>query len=547
MTSICVQNLVSRWLISAVSILAIGFLSLAKAENINIMISPPRGGFGDTAVNLLMIERLSHFYKDTDTVVNVVYNRESEEQIQVLWPDFDPKKEKQIIRGIVFSKDTKAQELDYVITFSARHWAPKTLGKKTIGYYEYEELQTDVHGFFESVKNYQVKTPINMILNGSYMINTGITSGLYVLDGFRPEDFNKKTTFELLSKTNPSVVFSSEAKLGYAYTSSQPLAQQYVSAVEKWINQRNIEVVIVTNHDVTVTNPLVKIIKMKNLPFTLNQKIIKSSDIPILVTGDGSLSLAIEGRKPFFYALYAWKRFTPEVLRNTLKEKSKFFRTNRWALDLVSNLTSLDITGQRSYESEFLSVMENPQLQSELARIFDHLTKNNSLVSFVEKDIQFSKLIRGRENVFSAAVDSYVYVLWMRYRQSKDFNHFVSKIESELFNRQFDARQRIRQFLGMISIKDYPIEKFAKYFSDALTSDDFELRHAAKEVIIDLHASINLPELFLLLDDSGKKEVQRILRNIAGQDPYQWGGYANSASLTLSRISKTMCYQFYKK
>ncbi len=91
----------------------------ALALNVNILISPPRGGYGDTAANLLMIERLTHNFRDSDLNFEVLYLPSSAQQIHDLWPDFKMDGQRQLIRGLVFTPIRQAPPADFVVSFSA--------------------------------------------------------------------------------------------------------------------------------------------------------------------------------------------------------------------------------------------------------------------------------------------------------------------------------------------------------------------------------------------------------------------------------------------
>lgn len=469
--------------------------------------------------------------------------------MQTLLPDFnaDPEIESQIIRGLTFTTLEKAQMADVVVTFSSSGNAPEKLGRINLGYYEYEETRIALgdSGRREVVTDYYVKTPIHTLNESSYRINTGAGNGLYVSDGFRAEDHNKDLTLNLLRLLTPEVSFTQNSDLGYAYTSSKPLAQQYVNAVTIWAEKNGKETVVMTNHEVLSNSPLVKIIRMNNLPFSLNQKIIKSSTLPILVTGDGSLSIAIEGKKPFFYAMYAWKRFTADSLRQSFKKFSRYFRQNQPALDHVSSLFDLDITGNRNYENIFLEVMENPVLQKEISKTLEGIVKKDSLVGYIEKDINFSKLIDIPEGISKSTIHEGVRLLWLKHRQSKTTELFFEAVDKDLFNQKMDAKLRVEQFLGLIAIKDYSKEKFVAQFSKALVEGDYALKRYMSSIVVDLHSRLVMESLFHLMSKPAQHEITILLKNIAAQDPMQWGGFTHMAQKTLKNIEAISCRKFY--
>jgi hypothetical protein len=532
----------AEWLfLSLLFCLVLGWNSFAFAgPSVAVYVSPPRGGFGDTAANLLMIERMAERYMDSDSKFSVVYSKESIEQLHALWPDFKPNLDVQIVRGILFQEVSKATKADVAVSFSANDNAPENLGKRFLTYWEYEQPDFELgsQAFRISKKDYQLHSEITGIsLSDSSVgakINTGFGNGIYVMNGYRPSDFDKQKTLGLLREFSPSVGFSDQAKLAYAYASSKELAQQYVNSLGMLNEKYGHEIVVVTNQPVLTDNPNIKVIDMKGLSFNLNQKVIKSSDIPILVTGDGSLSLAIEGRKPFFYSLYAWKRFTPVQLRKAIEKASPMLKKDRRSLDLISSLFRLDIAGNHSYENQFLAVMENPALQQEISRVYDIFVKTDSLVDLVERDIEvISNLKPNLKNEIHGVL---VKMAWKIVRKSENFAQAMKKIEKMVFTKSKDAEQRVRYLFSMHAFSDYSDQRFADLLSKALTAEDVELRAALNYRIEDAFNSLKLMKIYPLLTLKAQNEFRLILKNLAAQDSAQW--YSESAAQALKEITK---------
>jgi hypothetical protein len=501
--------------------------AVAAVNSVNLYVSEPRGGYGDTAANLMMIERLADTYRGTDTKFSVVYGEQAKGQMHTLWPDFNPQLETQIVRGILFSNVKKAQLADIGLTFSSVEEVPESVAKVRFMYHEYEEMELrGEEGLHTQWRSFVNNGPIK---GGgeSVEFNTGFSKGVYVKDGFRPEDFNKRLTFQFLRKFSPESSISDTAKLGYAYASSSQLVQQYVNALEKFNSNKNEEIIVVTNHPVESKDPRIHILSMKGLPFSLNQKVIKSSDVPILVTGDGSLSIAIEARKPFFYSLYAWKRFTPVELRRAIEKASPRLRKDRESMDLVSILLRLDITGNRSYEDQFLKVMENLALQSELSRVYDTIVKTDSLVRFVQNDIAISNNIK---DGLKSAYHRFILDYWNFARKQKDLAQAAQKLEKFIFDPKKNAQDRTYYLLGLQVVKDYSEERYAQLFSKALTHGDVELKAALAYMIHDGYTKFGLVKLHALLTPAAQKEFLLIVKNLAHQDPLQWGPRAHRAT-----------------
>lgn len=523
---------------------------LVAGQTVSVYIDQPRGGFGDTAANLLMIERLSAYYQNSGTQLSVIYSPEAKEQIHILWPEFSLDKDRQIVRGIMFTDFTNHTPADINLAFSIKGYAhAKSRGKLNIDYLEYSDIDSDHQLLGMTFKEVQdtenLKTPFlhpTWRKTGTdYYFNTGVSHGLYVMDGFRPDDFKKELTFYFLRKFDPKIEFSEQAKLGYAYASSPELVQQYVTAAETYAEKYQIEIVVVANHPVQSSSPLIKVISSKNIPFNLNQKIIKSSDLPILVTGDGSLSLAIEGRKPFFYSLYAWKRFVPINLKKAIEKASPALKKDKKRLDLVANLLSLDNSGQTSYENMFLQLMEDQPLQQELSRVFDGFVKQDSLVNAIQKDIQILNNFKTGAYLSMASVR----LFWKIARSTGTLEQAIKKTERIIFESRTDPRKRLAHFVSLLDLHNYTEDRVAKLLSKMLEHGDFNLKFALRYFIQDAYKGLNLVTFFPQLTAPAQAEVTSILKNLALQSN-QWSPFNQNAERYLGELGKASCLQFYK-
>lgn len=536
-----------RTLTLATLILFSGSISFAK-RTVNVLVSPPRGGYGDTAANLLMIERLAAYYQGTDTEINMVVPKKAMEQVKVLWPDFDPSVQVQKIRDITVYQKESAVQADFVVSFSATPYylmnenSEQSLGKRTLNYFEYGDFvsQNSPNRFNQKqMSESDHKTPFFIRPGygetlGGADLNTGFANGLYVLEDFRPDDFNKEKTLQHLQNFAPTLEIQKNAKLGYAYASSPELAQQYLDAAIVFARQRQQNIVIVTNQPLVSSDGLVQIIKMENMPFDLNQKVIKSSDVPILVTGDGSLSLAIEAGKPFFYSLYSWKFFNPILMKEEMLKRSAFLRKNRKQADLFFNLLRLDTSGSTTYSEQFLSVFENPELQTEISLALKELTKEDSLVKFLEKDM---KALSSKDK--TAKFDEKAFVLfWQVLRKSKDVAEATKKMENYIANSRYDAYAKLYYMRALFSTEHYTLEKCGLLISKVLTSNDSDLKFHLSHFIQDNHEHEFFKNVLSYLTEAGLAQYLLVMKNLAAQSPAQWGaGRIQGAEATIKKIN----------
>lgn len=492
---------------------------------INVTISEPRGGFGDTAANLLMIERLAYKYQNSDTQLAVVYTDESKKQIKTLWPEFNMNLHQQVIRGLPFYEIEIAPKADYSITFSAttHPYSINKIGNKEIIYFEYGDIRFEHDREITTqslATDVRFNSPINLISSKPSIaeINTGFANGLYVMDGFKTEDSNKKITIEYLKRQYPEVAIQADSLLGYAYCSSPELIQQYVQSIEKYAKKHQRHIVVVANQNPQQYNSnYVTVVDMKDISFDLNQKIIKSSDLPVLVTGDGSLSIAIEGKKPFFYSLYAWKTFNSVMLRDELVKRSSYFRKNKQAKELVSTLTRLDTSGTIDYGNMFLQFFEDTRAQNEFSTVLEQLTKEYSLVDLLKKDI----------NAFAALKDNYgrlfPRIFWLKARESGSNEEAINKMERYIMNSQKNAQRRLEYIQALMSVNLYTDDQMARLLSKILTIGDSEIRFMVSSLIQHNHQVDYFKKIILRLTHKAQVETIKILKYVASQPVNQWG------------------------
>lgn len=509
--------------------------SSSSPSDVTIYIGPPRGGYGDTASSLMMVERLGAVFKRTGIALQVAFHPAAEGQIRALWPDFDPSREQQVVRDYVFIREQMAKPAEVAIAFSANSEPSKKLAPVTVLYYEYEQLHPEAGGSgFLVPKRDRVLNSVfatTMDDRQTFVINTGFGNGIYAADRFRVGDSNKSRAFQALRAFAPGLRVSGETKLAYAYASSGELVQQYANALEKFVQNHGQDVVLVTNHKIQIRSPRIAVIDMNGMPFDLNQKIIKSSDVPILVTGDSSLSLAVEGGKTAFYSMYAWKRSTPRSLLASITAASPSFNRNSDNFETLSSILRMDSSGTRNYEDLFLKVFEDPQFQRELSDALRTIVKNDSLIKLVQRDIEFAKSLRLG---FKPSFDTSVRLLWLLARDLKSVEQAISKTEQLIFDANGeDGLVRARRLFGLALLRQYSSSRFADTLSRALTVGDGELRSALAEAI---HDAVGIGQIFTKLSPAAQREVRYILENIAGQSREQWGEHATRASFMLNRL-----------
>lgn len=342
-----------------------------------------------------------------------------------------------------------------------------------------------------------------------YHINTGFPFGIYALENFRAEDANKMKTFAELSRFSSGEIVL-DARLGYAYCASLELAQQYVNAAQKYAQRQSVSVIVVTNQPVSSPGPGVKIISMRGMPFSLNQKVIKSTDIPILVTGDGSLSLAIEGQKTFFYSAYQWKLHSALMLRNEMLSRSPTIKKDPEARRMLTEMLTLDMTETSAYESLFLRVFENESLQKEFARITSEMTKDLSLIKLMRKDFSAISSLRKSDPEHRA-----FYLYWRVLRQSKSQSDAFQKIERSVMNPKYLPANRMLYLRSLLVLENYPVQRGGALLSKFLLENNRELKFEFDQYIGITMNNNFIKKYYTAMSTEALAEYEKTMRRLA--------------------------------
>ena len=124
------------------------------------------------------------------------------------------------------------------------------------------------------------------------------------------------------------------SKLSFSYTASPDVAKIYLEALNKFaLENENISFFLISKHKPTINlSENLHVATMPNLSFQKTRDIIAASDFPLLVTGDMSLTLAMDYEKEFFYEALNHKFNIEENLR---------------LFEELKNLPNLSIPAQR--------------------------------------------------------------------------------------------------------------------------------------------------------------------------------------------------------
>jgi hypothetical protein len=396
---------------------------------------------------------------------------------------------------------------------------------------EYGETSTKLRSttngekFSERVSpEYLANSKFYRISRKSLEMLTGGAFGLYTLPNFRPEDSNKETTFNEL-KASLQIEFPKDSLLGYVYTSSQILTQQYVKACDQYLKQpKNFgrSLVVITKEPVYLESPTpgLKILNIRSMPFKLGQKLVKSADLPPLVTGDNSISLAMEASKPFFYALYEWKRLSVSKIFDEIIRMNPSLNGWQERSDLLKMLT-LDFSGLNSSPKFFLEVFNNVDLQKKISTGLSRMSSRYSLPKLMKADLELFSIVNFDNGLWSS-----VEMIHRALRSGTPKNRLL-----EVFSRlalfrsnkvNIDTRVNAVWAIWALNRKTEPDR--ARIIGDIIKSADHQLWFAIQSKLVDL-GSLAAPmvrSLITLNDSVLTTKLESTYVHLLEQDKYQY-------------------------
>lgn len=336
-------------------------LSLSKLlfayEVVGVVITSPRGGYGDIASNLRMVEKLAETYPNMK--INVYGEEEVyEKYVKVLSPEiipnkFDPRKR---VNYISFNSDSinLAPSPQAIVKFSSPiekksrkipgssaalsatflEYSPAQ-GPATypqiMGESLYEEMAIRAHGAFEKDKRF-------------FSAAAGINEvGLYISPKrprapYSPEELRNKLL------TDYGIQVRGGDKIAFAYTHQPYLTQMYLKAMFRSQKDSEQKIHIFTSGFKGLKIPSsdrIRVYSLDKTPMKLNESLIAHASFPVLITGDVSLTMAIEHEKAFLYESLLWKN----VLVNSMVKKLTDTSDGLGKKTMITQALNLDSSG----------------------------------------------------------------------------------------------------------------------------------------------------------------------------------------------------------
>jgi hypothetical protein len=323
----------SYYLVAGIATLFL-FVPDLHARTILVFEGYTRGGSGDIVANLNMAFMLKAA-SPKDRVV-YIYTDNSHKAFDLNFrSEWEP-----IVRGVEFREISKpfSSERSYECQ-ATEEWIKSLDPKKTVSLnfsYFAGQLPHNPDLHIDNLKNIPLftinefhgkeATPLKQLTGNEYIdnknlfhVSAGLESnlGIYTL----PFDFykhlpNRNKTIKLVSrKLGLPFVPKANSLIGYAYVNTEESAEQYIRLIEEYARRKPLEDYhIFINHklDDATSNrlkelPQIFVHSYERISLELSESLIRYSDLPVAVTGDNSLTFAIQHKKIFLYEALRWK------------------------------------------------------------------------------------------------------------------------------------------------------------------------------------------------------------------------------------------------
>ncbi len=362
-------------------------------------------GFGDIATNYLMAREIKLKHPDWD--IRFLVLKESKKQLQILIPSFDENSPIQIIDGITyynqgltylpnsdfffgFSFSSVPQKNSYALPSQFMSQLPQvkppdpgliyTQSKSKYYFFfdEYNGKAIDIADIFNLNKNSQ-----------TFFFETGLNS-----NGFYFEDSPEIITRDEIERyfRDKKAFDLKDSSIGFAYFDRESSFETYLDFVNEYARyypQKRISIVSKILKKTYSLESNVSIVQVQSLPFSYSQSLIYHSQIPVLVTGDISLTTAINSLKIFFYETQNWKRESIDALKKHLNNLS----ISEENLVTIKKMLSIDANDKtfypKGFHSNIISLLENNLDIKNYENFLLSLKKKKNLTSRIDILVSF--------------------------------------------------------------------------------------------------------------------------------------------------------------
>lgn len=395
-----------------------GLGELTNPKTISVVIATPRGGFGDIVANIKMAEELKKVYPHAkvrliiDELADESYYNKTLEALTKLFPTFCKTCDIQEIDDFQFYM-RKFPQSDVAFQFSAdlnynisqmSKYAPHSFVFPEYGEFYYTEhdrfFDPKTHlptVEYESLEIVKVKGETRHIVS----IPSGVQGkGLYLSS--QKSELKYKTKKDALNAAGKYLGFDAAEieefleydELGFSYNAYADSENGYVKAMYELAKEnpdKKYLIIMSGNFDyidgLTETMPhnlmFVNTTNHKGLPLDISNALIAHSTIPVNITGDLSLTTAIEYGKPFIYEFHRWKALHHKELFEKLKTTEAFKKAPEKIefLQKIMGIKSgkMKLEGHSSKELPCYQMLKDKDFQNVFSQALKEIKQNHSL------------------------------------------------------------------------------------------------------------------------------------------------------------------------
>lgn len=361
--------------------------------SVNMIVGIKRPGFGDIASNLRMAQMIRE--RDPGLDLRFWVSQDVVDSLKTLVPEFDETKGVQTIDGIAYylGFENLMPQADYFLGFSLKGTKIEINYAKDIYIPEHHEVSD--YELISRIGNSPMLLHFQEYGGSVYQVEgtnkfgrkkrifhlqSGPTSsGLYISDQRPSLDSSKSNLVDLLQKQGLQAAAQkvSDFKVGYAYSEKSGPAKMYIRAIANIAASNPSENYLLfvksfKNLNLGDLPQNLEIILLNNTPLRLNEAIVAASDLPLLITGDVSMTFAIEYGKVFMYETQTWKRKSIAALLEKLsldpssQEKAKLLFDVPEFYDEGYVLKIGEVLKSDKFQTDFIAALEEFQQEASL-------------------------------------------------------------------------------------------------------------------------------------------------------------------------------------
>ena len=534
-----------------------------KLKSIAIYIEPPKGGFGDIASNVQMAEKLREVQPDLS--VNIILHREAFEIFGKLVPGFKSDLPFQRLDGIDIYLENGGMlpNTDVLMSFASFSRRPhittntflKAVAPVRIAYREFDGGDSSFSPNGIDQTRFYVDCDIIPFKPGySFQLNTGVrTGGMYISPKKPKIACTKRGLLKSIRQTmdRPSFMklkkklhdIKETDKISFVYSKRAASTSIYLQALYKVQKDQGLRgsrtLVFFKNHanlKLPPSCPGIIYAPYDSIGFSTSKALIYHSTLPVMITGDTSLSLALDYERPFLYETNLWKNAVATDLVQTLTKSSQYFATPE-KNKLLCKTCLIDALCPSITVQDVTNVLTDQRYQREFEMVIQKLRAHLSLPVTVLRQIELLKEVE----MNAIPVKSIKYIIQLATNGEDDI-HLATKLKDYVSDSSHPVEKRLDRFFDIFFLKDWKNEENLHYLYGWLDNADILLCTGIKSALIQrLGGGPRIFEFFSLALESGIpevcKEATRILYSAHSVDTWE-DPLANSSDLATQLLNK---------